>query len=139
MTKQNKPSFLKTFSEFTVDELRTMPVQRVLSLFLQEVKTTFTEEPTPRSAKKSTRKKKAVQPIITAQIKPAAGFTQAVKRVFAIHTSVTTSIGRQRSKPTKKITKVTRSTKERMTPKQEETVVFSSQQKPEENQMNTMI
>jgi hypothetical protein len=99
-TKEKKPAFLKTFSEFTIAELRTMPVGHVFSLFLEEVSRTFSNAPKKQAQKRQQRaKKNAENPILTAEVKPAfkmpvmhapqfhvntTGFSEAMKRVFTI-------------------------------------------------------
>jgi hypothetical protein len=140
MAPSKKPTFLKTFSEFTIDELRSMPLHRVLSLFARELRTTFTEG--KRNTLKKTRnsKKKVLKLIPMKQRSLPRGFIEAMKRVFVIHVSVNTPVVEKKIvKPTKSAVKVTRSVKERIKPKQEETVVFSSHPTTEENQMNGVL
>ena len=97
MKRREKPEILKTFTEFTIEELRMMPMRRVLSLFSKEVRATFRGQSVRQAPKKKTVKKNATEPILTASIKPSShrlvlhapritfptqGFQQAMKRVF---------------------------------------------------------
>lgn len=70
MAPKNKPIFLKTFSELTIQELRSLPVSQILSLFFQEVTATFTTTPVVKVKKARPAKKKVTKHILTARIKP---------------------------------------------------------------------
>lgn len=99
-TKAKKPAFLKTFSEFTIAELRAMPLRDIFSLFFREVTHTFNSQPSRKKTSRSHRVKKNVkQPILIAKVKPTfpmpvvrapqfhvntTGFSEAMKRVFTI-------------------------------------------------------
>jgi hypothetical protein len=94
--RDKKPAFLKTFSEFTIAELRAMPLSEICSLFFREVTHTFGSKPKKRSHRV---KKNAKKPILIAKVKPTfklplvhapqlhvntTGFSEAMKRVFTI-------------------------------------------------------
>jgi hypothetical protein len=76
MAPDKKPAFLKTFSEFTTDELRRMPFLHVLSLFFQEVSTTFTSRRVEiKVTKGSVAKKNTEKSFLTAKKKTKAAFS----------------------------------------------------------------
>jgi hypothetical protein len=75
MTPAKKPAFLKTFSEFTIDELRKMPLSQVISLFFREVGFTFTERTRERKYKKPQDVKKNTEtPLMVVRVKKSPSF-----------------------------------------------------------------
>jgi hypothetical protein len=88
--KRKKPAFLKTFSEFTIQELRVMPVGRVISLFFQEVGNAIAQGPEPKKRTAEPRAKKnaevtAAPVIVTARIKKYPSFSFRVPAVHPPH------------------------------------------------------
>lgn len=138
MAPSNKPVFLKTFAELTIDELRSMPLHRVFALFFREITSTVTDGSSKVKAKpkkSATVKKKPDKPILTAKLKPSPGFTEAMKRVFTPG-----PIANYEMKRKELLTKSAEKTGEHQKndKKHSETVVFPKQNS-EENQARNIL
>src|SRR4051812_1555227 len=82
--KREKPAFLKTFSDFTIQELRVMPLKRLFSLFFQEVRTALSDGPAPKKAKSVKRAKKNTETLIlTAKVTKRPTFSFHVPSVHS--------------------------------------------------------
>lgn len=103
MAPTKKPDFLKTFSDFTIAELRSMPVRDLMSLFVAEVKSTFSEgkpvASTPKTNKKTRAKRGAKQKVTKPTGRsislprlhfPTQSLSSAVKRIFTFRPVGTT-------------------------------------------------
>lgn len=83
MAPKKKPAFLKTFSEFTIAELRAMPLRRVLTLFTTELQSTFTRPtdlPKPKTKQRGLKKTKQIK---SSRKVPLSSPLKTLKRIIS--------------------------------------------------------